>query len=83
MRRFTAETSVVSSLSVGFPKHQSCTFAQVNTEVNMTRTPKAKPVATTLNKSNAAMALLHAVLLAVSLLLHPVVTTNPADRPLA
>ena len=84
MRRLTAETSVVSSLSAGFPNQNSCTFTQVNTEVTiMTRTPKAKPVAPKVNNSNAAMALIHAVLIAVSLWIHPVVTTNPADRLLA
>ena len=83
VRRLTAETSVVSSLSVGFRNQKSCTLAQVDTEVTMTSQPKAQPVATKINHSNAAMALLHAVLLAVSLLFHPVVTTKPADRPLA
>jgi len=52
----------------------------------MIKKPKATPVVQKmyqLNKRNFVVSMLHAVVFAVSLWMHPVVTTTSADRSLA
>ena len=85
-RQLTAGKPAVQHLSVDIRYQKSCHLWQAKTEVTMTKKPKAKPVAQKLyqvEKRNLVAALLHAVVFAASVWIHPVVTTDSVDRSLA